>query len=137
MRVVLDTNCLLVSISERSQYYWLFQAIRQKQFDLYISNEILTEYVELVSHYFNPDVSEAVYQLLTQSDHIHQVEIYFHLMDMITHDPDDDKFVNCAFAANADFIVTEDRHYQVLATVEFPKITVINLVTFKLMLEAK
>ena len=133
MRIVLDTNCLLVSVSERSKYHWLFQAIRQKRFELYISNEILTEYVKLIDRYFNRDVFEPVYQLLTESDHIHQVEIYFH-WPLITNDPNDDKFVDCAVCANADYIVTEDRHYQVLATVEFPKITVIDLQTFQQLL---
>ncbi len=88
MRIVLDTNCLLVSVSERSKYHWLFQALRQKRFDLCISNEILTEYVELIERYFNREVSEPVYQLLTESDHIHQVEIFFH-WSLITNDPDD------------------------------------------------
>jgi len=88
MEVVLDTNCLLVSLSARSNYHWLFQEIRQKRFELFISNEILTEYVELIDRYFSPAVSEPVYQLLTQSDHVHQVEIFFH-WPLITNDPDD------------------------------------------------
>ncbi|QJD78704.1 putative toxin-antitoxin system toxin component, PIN family [Spirosoma rhododendri] len=134
MKIVLDTNCLLVSISTRSPYHWLFQAIRQKRFDLYISNEILTEYVELIDRYFSPVVSEPVYQLLTQSDHIHQVDVFFH-WPLITNDPDDDKFVDCAFAANVDFIVTEDKHYEVLATVDFPRLEVINLDVFKSLLD--
>ncbi|GAB3994486.1 hypothetical protein GCM10028807_32440 [Spirosoma daeguense] len=133
MRVVLDTNCLLVSISERSKYYWLFQALREKRFELYLSNEILTEYVELIDRYFSPAVAEPVYQLLTESDHIHQLEIFFQ-WHLITNDPDDDKFVDCAFAANADFILTEDKHYAVLASVSFPNISVINLETFRQLL---
>ena len=133
MRIVLDTNCLLVSISERSKYHWLFQAICQKRFDLFISNEILTEYVELIDRYFSSEVSEPVYQLLTESDHIHQVEIFFH-WPLITNDADDDKFVDCAFAANADFIVTEDKHYDVLSSVDFPRLAVINLGTFRQLL---
>lgn len=104
----------------------MFQAIRQKRFELFISDEILTEYVESIDRYFSPTVSEPVYQLLTQSDHVHQVEIFFH-WPLITNDPDYSKFVDCAFAANVDFIVTEDRHYDALITVDFPKLTVINL----------
>ncbi len=135
MKIVLDTNCLLVSISARSSYHWLFQALRQKRFELFISNEILTEYTELIDRYFSPAVSEPVYQLLTQSDHVHHIEIFFH-WPLITNDSDDDKFVDCAFAANADFIVTEDRQYEVLTTVAFPKLAVINLEAFKSMLES-
>jgi len=37
----------------------------------------------------------------------------FHL---ITADPDDDKFADCAIAAEADYLITEDRHFDVLKT---------------------
>ena len=36
---------------------------------------------------------------------------HFHL---IAADPDDDKFADCAIAAEADFIMTEDTHFEVL-----------------------
>ena len=31
--------------------------------------------------------------------------------NLITADPDDNKFIDCAVAAQAKYIVTEDRHY--------------------------
>lgn len=40
---------------------------------------------------------------------------------------DDNKFVDCAIAANAQFIVTEDHHYDVLKTIDFPKVNIIKL----------
>ena len=52
----------------------------------------------------------------------------FHL---ITADPDDNKFVDCALNAGADFIVTNDRHFNVLKNIDFPKINVIDIDTFK------
>jgi predicted nucleic acid-binding protein len=39
---------------------------------------------------------------------------------LIFNDPDDDKFVDLAVAGNADFLVTNDRHFNVLASIEFP-----------------
>ena len=44
LSIVLDTNVLVVSISEFSKYHWLYRCIIEKKFDLYITNEILTEY---------------------------------------------------------------------------------------------
>ena len=44
LKVVIDTNVLLVSIFDTSPYHWLFQALIQEEFDLAITNEILTEY---------------------------------------------------------------------------------------------
>ena len=50
-------------------------------------------------------------------------------MRTLTADPDDNKFVDCAVAANAHFIVTDDHHYDVLLDMEFPKVSIIKLDT--------
>jgi len=42
-------------------------------------------------------------------------------------DPDDNKFVDCAVAGNAKYIVTEDSHYDVLKGLDFPKVDIIKL----------
>lgn len=54
---------------------------------------------------------------------------HFHL-HLITSDPDDNKFVDCAFVANATFIVSNDKHFRELDAVDFPEITVIKLDQF-------
>ena len=46
---------------------------------------------------------------------------------MIVSDPDDNKFVDCAFKANAHFIVTQDHHFDILKKIDFPKIDIINI----------
>jgi len=48
MRVVLDTNSLLVSISKKSKYRPIFDGILQGKFTLLITNEILSEYTEII-----------------------------------------------------------------------------------------
>ena len=53
---------------------------------------------------------------------------------MIRLDPDDDKFVDCAIASNADFIVTHDKHFNVLKDIDFPKVQTVNLTQFQQML---
>ena len=54
------------------------------------------------------------------------VNTYFDFK-LITQDPDDNKFVNCAITAGARFIVTEDAHFKVLKRITFPKVDVINM----------
>ena len=44
--------------------------------------------------------------------------------------PDDNKFVDCAIAAHAKCIVTNDRHYDILKEIEFPKVYVVNLIDY-------
>ncbi len=46
MKVVLDTNILLVSIPKKSPYRLIFDALLTRKFQLIISNEILSEYTE-------------------------------------------------------------------------------------------
>lgn len=46
---------------------------------------------------------------------------------MITADPDDNKFVDCAICGNAELLVTNDAHFGVLRTIEFPKVEIIRL----------
>ena len=51
---------------------------------------------------------------------------YYHF-NLITVDFDDNKFVDCAVAGNAKFIVTEDHHYDILQKIDFPKVEIIKL----------
>ena len=54
---------------------------------------------------------------------------------LIESDKDDNKFVDCAIAANAKCIVTEDKHFKVLENIPFPKVEVIGIEEFKCYLE--
>jgi len=54
------------------------------------------------------------------------VSIFYNLR-LIVADKDDDKFVDCAFAANADYIITNDHHFDVLKTIGFPNIPTLKL----------
>ena len=50
--------------------------------------------------------------------------------NLITADPDDNKFVDCAIAANARYIVTNDHHYDVLRQIQFPIVDIMALKDF-------
>ena len=54
---------------------------------------------------------------------------------LIEADKDDNKFVDCAIAANAKCIVTEDKHFSVLKNIPFPKVEVLGREEFSLYLE--
>jgi len=132
-RIVLDTNVLLVSISSHSKYHWIFQKLLKNDYDLYISNEMLLEYEEIVSVKFNPQVARDVSRALLMLPNVFQVNIYYE-WKLIDADPDDNKFVDCAVSANVDYLVTNDKHFSVLKKIEFPKIEVINVSEFKKLL---
>lgn len=48
MRIVLDTNVLLISIPSKSKYRPIFDGLLRGDFELAISNEILDEYIEVI-----------------------------------------------------------------------------------------
>ena len=79
-------------------------------------------------NYFN-----TLYELLIFSFNTERITP-FYKWRLITIDPDDNKFVDAAIAAGADYIVTEDGHFDVLKDISFPPVKVINLETFKQLL---
>ena len=50
--------------------------------------------------------------------------------EIIEQDPDDNKFVDCAIVAGAEYIVSEDAHFRVLDTIPFPSVSVKRLEEF-------
>ena len=64
--------------------------------------------------------------IITNNPYTQFVTPYFHFK-LIISDPDDDKFVDCAIAANAKFVVTDDGHFDVLKQIDFPKVEIIGL----------
>jgi uncharacterized protein len=56
--------------------------------------------------------------------------VFYHL-DLISADPDDNAFVDYAFAANAKYIVSHDRHLDILKSINFPVIKVIKIDEFR------
>ena len=55
----------------------------------------------------------------------------FFQWNLIAVDPDDNKFVDCALNAGCDYIVSNDKHFNVLKSIEFPPIKVIDIDTLK------
>jgi uncharacterized protein len=134
MKIVLDTNAFLVAIPPKSQYRPIFDALLQKKFSLAYSNEILLEYEEILKRKANPIVVANALELLSAMSNIEKVEVYFN-WNLIEIDLDDNKFVDCAIAANADYIVTNDKHFNILKTIDFPFVRVISIAEFKEIIE--
>jgi len=133
MRIVLDTNCLLPAIFPRSIYHWVWEYFRHEYFTLCYSNEIIAEYEELLSTLYPPEMTNSIMLLLLNSRNVEKVIPYFK-WNFISADPDDNKFVDCALHAGADYIVTNDKHFNILKIIDFPKIDIIDIDTFKRMI---
>jgi putative PIN family toxin of toxin-antitoxin system len=121
--VVLDTNCLLQSISQRSKYYKVWEDFIKGKYVLCVSNDILEEYEEIISSHTSPIVAKIAIETILRANNVKRVDAQFRF-ELITADYDDNKFVDCAIASNADFIVSEDNHFNVLNKIPFPHIVV-------------
>ncbi len=129
LKIIIDTNVLLVLISSRSEFHWIYLGIINNQFDLAISSEILNEYEEIISEKWHPNVAKDVIRMLMEAPNVFHTEIFYRL-NLITKDPDDNKFVDCAFSSNARYLVSNDSHFRVLQDITFPKIPLITLEEF-------
>ena len=129
MNIVLDTNCLLMSLSRRSAYYPVWRGFVDGKYTLCVTNEILAEYEEILTQKLGPQIASNVITAILDLPNTRMVQVYYHLR-LITADPDDDKFVDCAFKANARYIVTEDHHYDVQKQTPFPYINVVGINEF-------
>ena len=130
IKIVLDTNILLVSLSESSKYRWIFNLINDERLYLCISNDILLEYKKIINRKTNYEIAHKTIRYLLALPNVLPFQIYFN-WNLISVDPDDNKFVDCAVAGNADYIVTNDKHFDILKSIEFPKINIINIDEFK------
>lgn len=119
MRIVLDTNVFLVSLSPFSQYAPIFDALLTGHFTLLLSNEVVTEYDEIIGQRYDRETVRDVLRLLVSLQNAELIVPHYH-WKLIVNDPDDDKFVDLAVAGNADFIVTNDKHFKVLSQISFP-----------------
>jgi putative PIN family toxin of toxin-antitoxin system len=129
MKVVLDTHCLLVALSQKSPYRCIWESFRQGKFNLCYSTEILQEYEEVLLRYYSIPTVVLVMEMLLKSPNIVQ-NVPYYRWNLIVADNDDNKFVDCALNAGANYIVTNDRHFNILNKIEFPIITVIDIKEF-------
>lgn len=125
MKVVLDTNILIASIGKNSPYRKIFDCFLSASFDLLLSNEVLLEYLEIIQHKTNALVAENIIMSILSADNIKLQEIFFR-WSLIEHDKDDNKFADLAVAGNADFLVTNDLHFNVIKLIEFPPIHIVS-----------
>lgn len=128
-QIVIDTNCLLQMISRHSSYYFLWELFLDGAYNLCITNDILEEYEEILCIKANRKIASLVIEIIRQAPNTYEYDASYK-WEIIKADPDDNKFFDCAVVANADFIVTEDKHFNEVKNNSFPHVDVIGLDEF-------
>lgn len=136
MDIVLDTNALVMAVSPRSPYHRVWRSFLQGEYTLCLTNEIIEEYAEVMARNLSASISEAIVNAILLRPNIRRIDPHFSFQ-LIEADPDDNKFVDCAIVANAHFIVSEDHHFKELQRIPFPRVDVIGINAFLVLLNNK
>ncbi|HLC31087.1 MAG TPA: putative toxin-antitoxin system toxin component, PIN family [Candidatus Nanoarchaeia archaeon] len=110
MKVVLDTNILIsATIWDNSEAQKLLLKLIEKNIAIYSSKEILEEYQKVLARDF--DYTEA--EILSLTNLLLNFLIILEpieKLNVIKDDPEDNKIIECALSAEAEYVVTYDKH---------------------------
>ncbi|MDD8012915.1 MAG: putative toxin-antitoxin system toxin component, PIN family [Acidobacteriota bacterium] len=110
MRIVVDTNVLVSGMHWGGIPAEVVKAWANGRIEVVCSAEIIREYSEVL-HRINrempPDKLDGMLSFLISQSEIVQPNHWFKI---ILEDPGDDKFIDCAFHAQANMIISGDKH---------------------------
>lgn len=89
----------------------------------------MEEYEEIIAQKSSPEIAHNVVEAIARLSTTTYQEVYMHF-DLLTEDVDDNKFVDCAVASNAEYIVTNDKDFKPLEEIEWPRIAIISINKF-------
>lgn len=134
-KVVVDTNvfvsaALLKGTSSALMEYW-----KDSKFVLLFSADIFDEYFEVIARPKFGQEEKAIrelVELLTEKGIVVEPKI---TLNVVRHDPDDNKFLECAVVGDADFIISGDHH--LLTLHEYRGIKILRIAEFLHEIEEK
>lgn len=108
MKVVIDTNILIRGdLGPYAAAVKILQAVIDKKIQAYISPPIKKEYQLKVKELLN---DQKYIELLDQYLETCELMIPQERLGIIKEDPEDNKFLDLAYAVKADFLISEDHH---------------------------
>lgn len=135
MKVVLDCNILVMCLSSHSPYHIIYQSLVKNKFELAVSVDIALEYEEIIQRKFSTSTANSFVSLLAELSNVYYIHPHYK-WQLIEADPHDNKYCDCAIAGQIDYLVTEDRHFDILKSISFPSVTTITIHKFMELLKA-
>jgi putative PIN family toxin of toxin-antitoxin system len=127
-KVVIDTNIFISGFGWDAKPEEVLKLLKQRRIVNYVSIKILDELKRVVSY------PKLKFSDLLQNKIIEFVFFYSEIIEPtehishITKDPDDNKFLECAIAANAEFIISGDPH--LIKVAEYRAVKIVDAATF-------
>ena len=134
MKVVIDSNIVVAAIGKRSKLRPIWNAFIEGRYSFVISEEIIKEYEEIIQQLGAEGASDIVMEIFRESPNVIIQQVYYN-WQAIQADADDNKFFDIAVASNADFLVTNDHHFDIVKALSFPKVTIISSDQFLALLD--
>lgn len=128
-RIVIDTNCLLAILPSVSPYHKVWEEFLEERLEFCVSTEILMEYEEVISQKTSSFFADIIIKALLNRRNLVRVSPTWRFQ-LITQDPDDNKFVDCAISGQAEILVSNDKHFNILNEIDFPAVTILRLQDF-------
>lgn len=110
--------------------------MKNGDFELVVSTDILLEYHEKIAEKTTSEIAENVLKFILSLDNCILQSIFFE-WGLMHNDEGDNKYVDCALIGNADHLVSEDRHFNILKDIDFPRLSVIKVDDFLQLLSAR
>jgi len=127
-KVVIDTNIFISGFGWDAKPAEILKLLKQRRIINYISIAILNELKRVVSY------QKLKFSDLLQNRILEFVFFYSEIVEPtqhispITKDPDDNKFLECAMAAGAEFIISGDPH--LINVIEYNAVKIVSAATF-------
>ena len=90
---------------------------------LCVNTDILNEYEEILAEKTTSEIAHNIIEAIARLHTTEFLDVYYHF-GLIRNDVDDNKFVDCAIAANAEYIVTNDNHFDILNQIDWPQMKI-------------
>ncbi|MFW5983596.1 MAG: putative toxin-antitoxin system toxin component, PIN family [Halobacteria archaeon] len=110
MKIVLDTNVYVSATLSKGNPYYVLDSAERGETDLYISPFILHEIEDVLDRDKIPFEEEDTERFVDKVLTIATVVTPDDKPDVVEDDPSDNRILACALEADADYIVSGDRH---------------------------
>ena len=127
--IVLDTNCLLQALPSNSPFHKIWTEVLEGRICLCVNTDILEEYEEILAIKTTPEIAHNIVEAIANLSTTVFQNTYVHF-ELLPADSDDNKFVDCAVASDAEYIVTNDKHFNPLKEIPWPKVEIIKIAEF-------
>ena len=118
MILCLDTNTVVQALAQHHPFHPILDAWVAGHLTWAVSTPILLEYEEVLTRLSEPARWRKLATLMDLAEltvgNVLRVTPSFQF-HVVTADPDDNIFTDCAITADADYLVTEDAHFSPLA----------------------